>query len=200
MKFGLKFLRGPRRTAASEALGAILTVGMTLAMGAAAWGYVNTQSGVSETAYASKVGSSNNYLNEQFKIVDMYFGSSTSTTLWAYNTGSLGLQFFKARLYDSAGLVNILYNYTVSGQTKTDYLFDLRSTLATKCKTAASSYESPTLSSMIVKTTNAQTLQFTIPPTQANCPSFGQTFTSGTTYVVVVTGLMGNTVTYYQAK
>lgn len=186
------------RPGASEAIGAVLAIAITLVAGAAAWSYVRNQAAVSEGAIQNGAQSNNNYLNEHYNVIDMYFGTTTSTTFWVYNTGSLTYQTFSVRLYGSTGLVNLLFNFTQSNGVKTDQVYDLRSSLATKCKTAASSYESPSLTGTTLKTTNAQIYTLTIPGTQANCPSFGQTWVSGTTYSVVVTGLYGNVVTYSQ--
>jgi flagellin-like protein len=191
---------GPNRSrrAASEVIGAILAISITLVAGAAAWGFVRAQAGASETALQGNAVNTNNLLSEHFNVVDMYFGTTTSATFWVYNTGSLTYQVFSVRIYSSTTSVNLLYNFTVSGGVKTDQVYDLRSGLATKCKTAASSYEAPVIAATSVKVTNAQFYTLTIPPTSASCPSFGQTITSGTTYTVVVTGIYGNVVTYSQ--
>jgi hypothetical protein len=202
-----------RRPAASETIGAMLAIAMTLIAGAATWGYVRSQAGASESALQTNAGATNNLLSEHFGVVDMYFSNSTasggacpggspapycSAVFWAYNTGSLTFQTFSVRLFGSAGLVNLLFNYTQSGGTRTDYVFDLRSSPSTPCKTAAGSYETPSLTGTTVKTTYAQSFTLTIPPTQSNCPSFGKDFQSGTTYTVVVTGVYGNSATYSQ--
>jgi hypothetical protein len=142
-------------------------------------------------------------LSEHFAVVDMYYGTTTSTTFWVYNTGSVTFQVLSVRLYDSAGLVNLFYNYTQSGSVRTDQVYDLRSSLAAKCKTAASSYETPSLTATTVRTTNEQLYTLTIPPTSSNCPSYGQTFGvagSGTTYTVVVTGIYSNVNTFSQQR
>jgi hypothetical protein len=189
--------------AASEAIGAILTIAITLIAGAATWGFVRTQAGSSELALQNNASNTNNFLNEQFNVIDMTFGSNTQTTFWLYNVGTLTLSVFQIRLYDSAGLVNILYNYTQSGSVKTDRVFDLKAGAAylhSTCRLSGSTYESPVVSTSAVKTTNAGTIAITIPAAVSNCPSYGKTFTSGTTYTVVVTGLYGNVVTYYQVK
>ena len=187
-----------RRPAVSDVIGAVLAIAITLVAGAAAWGYVRGQAAASENALQAGALNTNNLLSEHFGVVDMYFGTTTSTTFWLYNTGSLTYQTFSVRLYSSTASVNLLFNYTVNGGVKTDQVYDLRSALSTKCKTAASSYETPTLTGTTVKLTNAQVFTLTIPPTSSSCPSFGQTITSGTTYTVVVTGIYGNVVTRSQ--
>jgi hypothetical protein len=200
----LRYYRARRsRVGVSELVGVVLTIAITLVAGAATWSFARSEAGVSEAALQSNVLNTNNYLSEQFKVIDMTFGSTTSVTIWIYNLGSLTFSPFQIRLYDSAGLINILYNYTQSGSVKTDRVFDLQagsSYYHSTCGVSGSSYESPSLSTTTVKTTNAQTIALTIPSAIANCPSYGQTFSSGTTYTVVVTGLYGNVITYYQTK
>ena len=186
------------RRAASETIGAVLAIAITLVAGAAAWGYVRGAAGSSESALQNGASNTNNLLSEHFGVVDMYFGTTTSATFWVYNTGALTFQTFSVRLYGPSGTVNLLFNYTQSGGVKTDYVYDLRSGLNTKCKTAASSYETPSLTGTTAKSTNALMFTLTIPPTLSNCPSFGNTWTSGNTYAVVVTGIYGNVVTYSQ--
>jgi len=196
----LRYYRGKRRVAVSETIGAMLAIAMTLIAGAATWSYVRSQAGVSEGAIQNGGIATNNLLSEHFSVIDMYFGTTTSTTFWVYNTGSVTLQAFSVRLYDSAGLVNLLFNSTGSGSGKADQVYDLRSSLATKCKTAGTTYETPSVTSTDVKVTNEQLYTLTIPGTLSNCPSFGQTFTAGTTYSVVVTGIYGNSLTYSQQR
>ena len=180
-----------------------MTIAITLIAGAATWSFVRAQAGTSEKALQASALTNSNFLNENFKVTDMDFPSTTQNTVWVYNVGGATLQVFSIRLYDSAGLINILYNYTVSNGVYTNRVFDLQagsSYYHSTCRFAGATYESPTLSSTAVKITNTQTFALTIPPTTANCPSYGQTFTSGTTYTVVVTGLYGNVVTFYQTK
>jgi hypothetical protein len=176
----------------------MLAIAMTLVAGAAAWGFVNSQAGVSESALNSDGVATNDMLSEHFAVVDMYFGTTTSATFMVYNTGSLTFQIASVRLYDSAGLVNVLYSSSGTGASKTDYVYDLKSTLTTECKTAASTYESPSVTTTNVKVTNEELYTLTIPPTTTNCPSYGQTFAVGTTYTVVVTGLYGTVQTFSQ--
>jgi hypothetical protein len=175
----------------------VLAISITIIAGAAVWKYVRTQAGSSEIAVANSVPTDNNFLGEHFSVESMYFSSSTAT-FWTYNTGSVSFQVYSVRIFGPSGTINLLFNYTQSGSTKTDYVYDLRSSLSGNCKTAASSYESPSLSATLVKTTNAQTYALTIPSTQTNCPSYGSSFTSGNTYTVVVTRLYGNVITYSQ--
>lgn len=203
----LRYYRGKcRRIAASEAIGAMLAIAMTLIAGAAAWGFVRSQAGTSEGAINNNGVATNNMLSEHFGVTTMYFGavgSTTTTTFWVYNTGSLTFQVASVRVYDSAGLVNLLFSSTGTGASKTDQVYDLKSALSNQCITAATTYESPSVTGTTVKVTNQQFFTLTIPPTTSNCPSYGQTFGvagSGTTYTVVVTGIYGNSVTFSQQR
>ena len=190
------------RRAASEAIGAVLAIAITLIAGTAAWSYVRNQAGASEVALQGGALNTNNYLSEHFTVPDMYYPSTTSMTFWVYNTGAVTYQAFSVRFYGStAGSVNLLFNFTQNGAgVKTDYVYDLTSSLATKCKLGAGSYETPSVSAALAKTTNAQLYTLTVPPALANCPSFGQTFVAGTTYTIIVTGIFGNVVTHSQTK
>jgi hypothetical protein len=176
----------------------MLAIAMTLIAGAAAWGFVRSQAATSEGALQANAVATNNMLSEHFSVADMYFGSTTTATFLLYNTGSLTTQIQSVRFYDSAGLVNLYYNSTGTGASKADKVYDLKSTLATKCKTAGTTYESPSLTLTTVRTTNEAFYTITIPPTTSNCPSFGQLITSGTTYTIVVTGIYGNSISFSQ--
>lgn len=179
-------------------VGVVLAIAITLVAGAAAWSYTQNQASASEVAIQNNNSLTNNFLNEHFNVVDMYFDSSTAMTVWVYNTGSVTYQTFSLRLFGSGGNINILFNYTNNGGSHTAQVYDLRSSSSTKCKTAAASYETPSLTSTTVKTSNAQLYTLSIPSAQGGCPSYGATFQSGHTYTVVITGLYGNAVTYSQ--
>jgi archaellum component FlaF (FlaF/FlaG flagellin family) len=191
-----------KRAGLSEQVGALLLIAITVISGAAVFGYVNSQARVSELNYANSVGNTNNFLAENMKVIDMYFATTSQIGIWVYNTGSTTFAPFSVRLYDSAGLINVLFNYTGTA-VKTDRVFDLKANAAnfhSTCRAVGSTYESPTLSTTSTKVQNAQLLLLTIPPTTTNCPSYGQLFNTGTAYSVVVTGVFGNTVTFYQLK
>ena len=177
----------------------MLAIAMTLIAGAAAWGFVRSQAANSEGALQNNAIVTNDLLSEHVSVVDMYFGTTTAGTFMIYNTGSLTYQIASVRLYDSAGLINLLYSSTGSGASKADQVYDLRSVLSTQCKTAAyPTYESPSVTLTTLRTTNEQLFTLTIPPTTSSCPSFGQVFTVGNTYTVVVTGLYGSVQTSSQ--
>jgi len=196
----LKIGKLPRRRAVSELVGSIWAIAITLVAGAGVWAYVYTQAGASESAYSSSAGQTNTFLAEKFRVIDMNFPASNQITVWIYNTGSISLQLAQVRISDSAGLINLLYNYTKVAGVKIDYAFDLRSNLASKCKTAAVTYESPIVSTASSNLQTGQSITFTILPTSSGCPSFGQVTNSGTSYSVTVVGLYGNSVKYSQAK
>ncbi len=186
----------------SEQIGALILIAITVVAGAVVFGWVNTQARVSEARYAASVGNTDNFLAENFKVIDMYFATSSQLGIWVYNAGSTTFQPLSVRVSDNAGLINVLFNYT--GTTaKVDRVYDLKASSSyyfSTCRATGSSYESPTLSTVSAKVQNAQLLLLVIPPTTANCPSYGQTFATGTAYSLVVTGVFGNTFTFYQLK
>ncbi len=100
------------------------------------------------------------------------------------------------RFTDNAGQINILYNYTRSGSTKTDYVVDLRGT-SSKCKVSASGNESPLLSTVNLNIQLGTMITPTMPNINAgSCPSYKVgTTTSGTAYTITVVGLYSNSVT-----
>ena len=190
-----------RRRAISELVASVLLIAITLITGFAVWGYVDGQAGTTEQAYGQSVGATANYLQEKFVVVSMDLNSSSeTTTVWLYNNGNVGLRLVQVRLYDSANKIDLLYNYTVSGSAKTDYVYDLLSTSPGECKTAASTYETPLLSTVDAGSGTTQSLKLTIPPepTGGGCPSFGQTFSSNVVYSAMVLAVYGNTVTFSQ--
>ncbi len=162
----------------------MLAIAMTLIAGAAAWGFVRSQAASSEGALQSGGVATNDMLSEHFSVFTMYYstnqasgsacsgGNTCSAVFWVYNTGSLTFQIASVRLYDSAGLVNLLYSSSGSGASKADYVYDLKSTLSGQCMTAASTYESPSLTGTTVRTTNEQVYTLTIPPTARQLPIF----------------------------
>ena len=197
-----------RRRGVSEIVATVLTVAITIITGTAVFGYVNGQAGSSAQAYGNAVGNSVQYLGEKFTVVDMSWTSTTSVTLWLYNTGNIQLSLLQVRFYDSAGLVNLLFNYSLIGGANTNRVHDLRSSNSLKCGISGSSYESPTIvgsGAFAAATSTTATIQITIPPSGASpsgqtCPSFGQNIASGTTYYVAVSGIYGNSNIYGQTR
>ena len=108
---------------ASELVAVVLTVAITIIAGTATWGYVRDQANLSENSVNNSVLVNNDFLGEHFNVETMYFGSATSTTFWVYNTGNVPFLAFSVRLFGPSGTFNLLYNYTVSGSTKTDYVY-----------------------------------------------------------------------------
>ena len=187
-----------RRPAISELVASVLLIAITLITGFAVWGYVDGQAGTTERAYGQSVDANVNYLQEKFVATSMDLSSSSGATLWLYNNGNVNLQLVQVRFYDSAKKIDLLYNYTVSGSTKTDYVYDLLSTSPGECKTAASAYETPAVSTVDASPGTTLSLKLTIPPAQTGCPSFGQSITSKVVYTAIVVAAYGNTVTYSQ--
>ncbi len=200
IRLRLKFLRASRRSAISEVLGVVLMVAMTLAVGAATWGYINGQARVSETLLGNSVGSTNNFLNERFSVIYFNF-SSSAMSVWFYNSGTVSLYPIAVIVYDSAK-TSIWIKYDASKVTDN---------LATCSITATSSLEKPTLYNAQLSLGqqvsgfanfgqgSISKLTLTIPSSGSFC-GHSYSYSTGTTYYAQVIGLFGNTVTYFQTK
>ena len=177
----------------SELTATVLTMAVTLVAGFSAFGYINTQAGVTENRYGQAVGGTVQYLEERFVVAQFAF-SSSAVSVYLFNNGRITLQIAQVEVYDSAkSSIDVMY--TAAGAA------DL---LHSGCTVASpSTVESPVLGtgtgSFSLGTTSVQALQLTL-PTQAmnnNCPS-APTWTSGIAYYAKVTGMSGNQVVYYQ--
>jgi hypothetical protein len=172
----------------SEIVGSVLTIAITIIAGSAVWGYVNGSAGASELQYANSVANTNNFLNENLKVVTISFPSTTQAAFWLYNTGTVTLQLSSVQIYDTSNTINLLY-------TNTNSIKDLRSGSGCSGTTATTSTESPYLNTVSVKPQNGILVTLGIPGSQSGCSSFGQTIAasgSGDAYAVIVTGIYGN--------
>jgi hypothetical protein len=180
----------------------ILTIAITLIAGAAVFSFVNSQAGVSEKQYGQSVGGVVNQIQEKFVVFDLSFPAANQISVWIYNTGQTTLQIASIRVYNSTAPTskfNLIYNYTTTGQTKTDYVYDLTGTSA--CKKTATTLESPTISSISKSPTGTQLVTLTVPAAQSGCKSYGSApFKSGYTYSVTVLGIYGNAMIASQVK
>ncbi|MDG6969467.1 MAG: hypothetical protein JRN05_03745 [Nitrososphaerota archaeon] len=177
-----------RRRGVSELVGSLLAIAITIIAGAAVFGYVNTQAGVSERQLGSGVGSTVNYLQERFVVVDMYFVSSSQVTVYLYNNGNIALSPVEILLYNSGRTLYLTYTASTVAYT----------TPSCGSVTATTSYENPLLWSSSTSSGLAISKQAFQAITLALPTCSGASFSSGTTYVVDVVGLYGNSVTYYQ--
>jgi flagellin-like protein len=189
-----------KRPGLSELVGSLLVVAMTIIAGAAVFGYVNSQAGLTEQQYGASVGGVINQIQEKFVVFDISFPSSTSASIWIYNTGHLTLQIASITFSGPAGVILVVYNFTTSAvdQSKTDYVYDVRG--SSSCKTLAAAYESPPVSTVMTPATVTTVITVTLPPTRSGCPSYGQTLQSGAAYSVTVLGVYGNAVKASQVK
>ena len=181
-------LRNHARRGVSEIVGSVLAIAITIIAGAAVFGYVNGQAGVTEKQYGSSVGVTVNYLQEQFTVVDMTFTSSSQAVVYVDNYGRVPLSPVQVILYNSTQGTYLTYNAT-----------QVASTAPKSCTvTATTSYEKPLLWNsntnvgMTVGTGSISTLTLTLP----SCS--GASFTGGSTYYLKVVGLYGNVVAYSQ--
>jgi flagellin-like protein len=73
--------------AASEVLGTILLVALTIAVGFAAWAWIRSSAIKSESGYNSEISGNINQLNERFVIINANFSTQT-VSVWFYDEGS----------------------------------------------------------------------------------------------------------------
>ena len=189
----MRLSRG-RRRGVSEIVATVLTVAITIVAGAAVFGYVNAQAGVAEGQLGQAGDAVNAYLNEQFSVVNINF-TSNALSLWLYDYGGVNLQPVQVQLYNGSKTLFVQFNATK--------VVDLND--PSGCDVAASSYESPILYNALKGAVNpsgvvdiAQGAVKSITLTLPSCVS--TTFASGKTYYVSVTGLYGNTMTYFQMR
>ncbi len=103
-----KKLAGKRsRLAASEVMGSILLLGVTLAVGFAVWAWASSAAEASEKNFGNTIGTNSGCLNLGLVIINANFSSTNANliTLWFYNNGH--------------GAVNIT-NIQISNSTKLD--------------------------------------------------------------------------------
>ncbi|MEM3186088.1 MAG: archaellin/type IV pilin N-terminal domain-containing protein [Conexivisphaerales archaeon] len=183
------------RAGLSDLVGSLLTVAITIIAGAAVFGYVNSQAGVSENIYGQSIGNTLNFLAEKFVIVDMnYSGNGNSLSIWLYNTGNINLRVVQVLVYNSSKSFYMLYNATT-----------VKSLSGTSCSASSSGLESPLLynptqqsspqpGSINLAPGYITILKLTIP---SGC---SVSFVKGVTYYVNLLGLYGNEVIYYQTR
>jgi flagellin-like protein len=176
------------RKGISEIIGTLLAIAITVTAGAAVFGFVNSQAGVSENQYGSSVGSSVSYLQERFTVANVNF-TNTAITVWLYNDGQIVLSPVEVVLYNTGRSLSVIYNSTT-----------VESTGQVKCTVgAASGDENPGLWNT-ASVTGLQVPVGSIQTLRLDLPCTGQVFSPGTTYTVSILGLYGNIVTYSQAR
>jgi flagellin-like protein len=175
-----------RRPGISEIVGSLLAIAITIIAGAAVFGYVNTQSGITERQYGASVGGTVQFLEERFVVVQLNFTSSR-VTVWLYNMGQIKLSPIQVLFYNTGRSYYILYNATkvVSYQ-------------PVACtQTAPGTYESPILWNPKTSAGLNAPVQ-TVQKLTLTLPCSGEALSQGTTYTVSVLGLYGNSVVYSQ--
>jgi flagellin-like protein len=78
------------RRAASEVMGVIILLALTIAVGFAAWAWARSAASVSEKSFGSAINNDISCLNENFVITNVNFSSSNNqkVTVWFFNNGS----------------------------------------------------------------------------------------------------------------
>lgn len=185
----MRLHKGARRAGVSELVGSLLAIAITIIAGAAVFGFVNGQAGVSESQYGQAVGGTVNYLQERFVVIDLNFTTS-KVTIWLYNNGQVNLSPVQIFVYNATRSMYLLYNAT-----------KIVSYEPGSCTTTAStSYENPLIWNPKTKTGLSLAIQGIQPITLTLPSCSGASFKSGHTYVVDLVGLYGNSVVYYQTR
>jgi flagellin-like protein len=99
--------RTHRRKGISELMGAVLMIAITLVAGVAAFGWVMSQTSISENAYGSHAAANINYLNERETIPFVYFASPTSMVVYIDNTGSETMAAYKVTITGPTGFTTL---------------------------------------------------------------------------------------------
>ena len=83
--------RNRKRAGLSDLVGSLLTLAITLVVGASVFGFVNAQSSVSSQSYGESVNTYVEQMREKFVIVNaaLNYPSSNQVTIWFYNYGGL---------------------------------------------------------------------------------------------------------------
>ena len=190
-----------RRSGISEFIAALIMIAITLVAGTAAFGWIMSQAGVSETSYGNSVAVGVNFLNERFTIVSQSFtaggaacgaGKCTDANFWLYNTGSVSFTLVSIQVKSLTtppdnNAINILFTSAATGGNATVYINGARSSCITAKGWNMGVVPLPSGS------LSSTPFHFAMP---AACGAIPQLYLfDGTTYTVSLTGLYGNIVT-----
>ena len=82
-----------RKKAVSEVLGSLIMIAITLVAGAAVFGFVNGQAGISAQAVGASAASNINFLNERETLIYGTMLNSSSAQVWVYNNGAIDPEY-----------------------------------------------------------------------------------------------------------
>jgi flagellin-like protein len=195
----LKLSVHKRRVAISEIMGTLIMVAITLVAGAAVFGWVNGQAGVSENAYGQSAANGINYLKEHFAPVTNTFtgpggaacsGSPTACTVanfWVFNNGQLYFTLSSLQIQSAVGASSFLnIVYTPTG-------YSAYNSAGTKlgCSNTPG-FSVPSTSPIPAGTLSSSPYSVTIP---TSCVGVNSIMV-GQGYVITMTGLYGNVVQF----
>lgn len=72
----------------SAVIGSVMMIGVTLAVGFAAWAWASGAARSSELSFGNSVSCNMNYLNEHFSIINVNYSLTNDVTVWFYNSGN----------------------------------------------------------------------------------------------------------------
>ncbi|MDA4123926.1 MAG: hypothetical protein OK438_00555 [Thaumarchaeota archaeon] len=193
-----------RRIAISEIMGTLIMVSITLVAGAAVFGWVNGQAGVSENAYGQSAANGINYLREHFVPVTTTFSGTgpggictgspticTGANFWVFNNGQLAftlrsIQIQSAPNAPSSNLLNIVFN-----STKFTAYNNATPPVVLSCSPRTPGFSFSGINPVPVGTLTTSSYSITIPSCVGVNP-----IAVGQGYIVTMTGLFGNVVQF----
>jgi flagellin-like protein len=200
----LKFKAGKKRVAVSELVGTLVMVAVTLVAGAAVFGWIDGQAGVSETAYGQSVAKNVNFLNERFSAIAVVFqgggtcsgGECTSANFSIYNTGSVSFTLYSVRVLslNSSQPLDATFYYTSSaGCQGPNSLCFSASAGSSSCSSSNSNFLINPPTYPLPQSKLSSDFEITT-PTNGQCSAGPLYLYSGSTYTFTLVGLYGNTV------
>ena len=170
----MSFRKSSRRhsvRAITPVIATVMMIGLTIAVGFAAWAWARSAATNSESNFGNAIGSDINYVKENFEVANVNFSSTSpqSATLWIYNNGNSTV--YIKQIWISNASSSFSQTYT-----------SLNATITTKFNCYCLEVHSQTVVSI--------TLSLTSPTV----------FTSGVLYQFKALGVYGNTNTFQQTR
>jgi hypothetical protein len=199
----LKVRASKKRVAVSELVGTLIMVSITLVAGAAVFGWINGQAGVSEHAYGQSVANNVDFLNERFAPVAVTFqggancggNGCTFANFSIYNSGSVSFTLYSVRIQSLSAIpqpLDITFYYLSSAGCQGPNGFCFSATEPSCISTSSGSLVNPPISPLPQSRLSSD---FEIMmPTGAQCSAGALYLDPGSVYTFTLVGLYGNTV------
>ncbi len=174
-------------------------IAITLVAGAAVFGFVNGQAGVSEGQYNAAVANNANYLREHFEVVNAYYSNSglclsgPCFSISLYNNGAVGLTISQITVISysttSANNLPVPPLKVIAFDNGTEKAYDPAGAVIVACTTTGGAMTSLTPTTIGENVVPPKTFTVTIP---TSCGSGA--IVDSAIYTVAAVGLYGNVV------